>query len=404
MSQPFLTFEMPAFNALKIARPAFLLQVDRADLLALFSPFADYFRARGADILRLMTFSDKEIATLGEILNRPDNDTPNDLVEALYMITHAAGSEDSDQLLQVADDLGIVVVDNDCPEQIAIKIWIRTPGRIKRLYAETASVKVRSFEYFVAAAERSVPLPPPSAKQLHSLEVALDAWFNEHNRGSGCKVSAHAKDYELWFLIRHGEIFQRVGVWQDGQSSTLGFRPDKYDVVVYNNMTNEIRINASSRQITHLYRELFGECFFGDRHYFPIDGKYTLRPILDQGSTCLFCDDVAGIKSVRMTRLSYEIEGHPPLTRVERAYEVFDALAQSHFPIPQHARLLYATFSIRFTGSRKERTVTIKPTNLALYTRDEDGLLINTWLDKRGFITRGQLQQELDVEQILAIA
>ena len=395
---------MPVFNALKIARPAFLLLVDRADLKALFSPFADYFHSRGADILRINDFTEADIVQLSDILNSPDNDTPNDLVEALYMITHAAGSDDADDLLQEAEDLGIVIVDSDCPEQIAIKIWIHSPDRIKRRYAETVLVKVRSFEYFVAGEERTAPLIPPTNQQLLDLEAQLDAWFQERNRGRGCKITAHPKGHELWLLIRHGEIFQRVGVWQDGQSSSIGYRPDKYDVVVYDRINNEIRINASSSQIRHLYRELFGACLFGDSNYFPIHGKYTLNPILDQGASCLLCDDVSGIDAVRMTRLCYEIPGIRKLKRVETADEIFDALAQRDFPIPQSAMLLAATFSIRFNNSSKERTVTIKPANVALYTRDEDGLLINNWLKKRGFTLTRSWQRDLEHESVLEIA
>jgi len=45
----------------------------------------------------------------------------------------------------------------------------------------------------------------------------------------------------VWFLVRHGEPFTRESIVKDGESSSVYYRPEKYDVLVYNPETGEIR-------------------------------------------------------------------------------------------------------------------------------------------------------------------
>jgi hypothetical protein len=58
--------------------------------------------------------------------------------------------------------------------------------------------------------------------------------------------------------------------------------------------------------------------------------------------------------------------------------------------MPQKARIIRASFQVKFTDSKTARTVTIRPSNIAQYTRDSDAAVVEDWLTKRGFILAEQ--------------
>jgi len=49
---------------------------------------------------------------------------------------------------------------------------------------------------------------------------------------------------------------------------------------------------------------------------------------------------------------------------------------------------------VKFTDSKTARTVTIRPSNIAQYTRDSDAAVVEDWLTKRGFILAEQEDDE----------
>ena len=45
-----------------------------------------------------------------------------------------------------------------------------------------------------------------------------------------------------------------------------------------------------------------------------------------------------------------------------------------------------AVFSMKLTGIEKPRTLTIQPPNRVTYQRDDESIVVDEFLDKRGFI------------------
>lgn len=43
---------------------------------------------------------------------------------------------------------------------------------------------------------------------------------------------------------------------------------------------------------------------------------------------------------------------------------------------------------MKFSDSKTPHTITVKPSNIAQFTRDSDGALVEEWLLKRGFVIR----------------
>ena len=79
---------------------------------------------------------------------------------------------------------------------------------------------------------------------------------------------------------------------------------------------------------------------------------------------------------------------------IRKANDVFAAYAGRGRAMPQKARIIRASCQVKFTDSKTARTVTIRPSNIAQYTRDSDAAVVEDWLTKRGFILAEQEDDE----------
>jgi hypothetical protein len=87
---------------------------------------------------------------------------------------------------------------------------------------------------------------------------------------------------------------------------------------------------------------------------------------------------------------------------IRRASDIFAGLADRGQELGSRGRLVSAAFKVRFTGSAKERGVTIRPPGNARYERNEDSELIEVWLAKRGFMPK-QTEEPDDPEAASAV-
>jgi hypothetical protein len=286
--------------------------------------------------------------------------------------------------------------------EMALAIWMAAPEALKWLHRRQSTRRMRCFEYFSAEADASTNLSL-NEEGIRQLERSLALYFEKKNRGYGCRIHHCPQEDEHWFLISHGEIYRRETTWEKGRPGTISFRPEKYDLVIYDVLTEELRINAKTDAQREHYRKQFGFYLFGRENHFPGRNKYTLVPLLRDGEAALIADDVTEIRQVRLSELSYAIEDGTPEVRTHKANDVFAALARHQQEMPQTIRLLKASFRITFYDHAKPRPLTIRPSNVALYTRDGDGQVIEDWLQRRGFIARDKVKGHEQYEHVLEV-
>jgi hypothetical protein len=74
----------------------------------------------------------------------------------------------------------------------------------------------------------------------------------------------------VWFLVRRGDPFKREGSIEKAGMTSVYYRPEKYDVLKYDQGLGELSVNAEgNKKLVALYRELFGELLFGDAEALP---------------------------------------------------------------------------------------------------------------------------------------
>jgi len=87
---------------------------------------------------------------------------------------------------------------------------------------------------------------------------------------------------------------------------------------------------------------------------------------------------------------------------IRKADDIFAAYQDRGRKFPAKAPIIKACFRVTFSDSDTPRTVTIKPPNVAQYTRDADSVIVERWLRARGFIVKkGKAKDEPTVTAVM---
>lgn len=378
---------MAMFNLRRFSRPETLKAIRADHLIRLLLPYREFFEGRGVAVPSAGSEDGLDYEGLVKVFMTPDTDTPPDLANALYFIHEMSTPECMDELLALAESNGIKLDGNPdpTPADVAIQVWLQDRDVLERKHAEQHLTRKRSFEYFQTKVSPIPKLKNPSREKLAVLEKDLDDWFEAKKRGRGSRVFAFPKDDAVWFLVRHGEPVERKGILEGGESKSLFFRAETFDVLVYDRSLGELRMTSCSKGEREIYQRKFGLHLFGDEDFFPGTGKYTLEPLRALGERSLVCTDVEGMDWVKLTQIEFLWGGVAKETEIRRADDVFAAYAARGRSLPAKVRMRRASFHVKFTDSKNPRTVTVRPSNITSYTRDDDSTVVEEWLRKRGF-------------------
>lgn len=382
---------MATFTLRRFSNPEALKSIQPHNLMALLERHGDYFRARGVK-LGPLNGERPDYEGIAGVLMEPDETTPKGLVDDLYFVHEMATVEGMDALreeiaaMPASERIELDVGPAPTPADVAVQVRLKAPDLLEREHAEHFLTSKRSFEYFQAKKGADLTFRKPTAKVLAALEGALDDRFDEMKRGRNSKVFVYVKDDGIWFLVRHGDPCKREGAIEAGDSSSVYYRPERYDVLKYDEDLGELCLNAENKKISLLYREKFGLHFFGDAQQFPGTAKYTLEPLRKDGPAALVCSDVEGMEWIRLKEIQYFWGGPEGEVEIRKASDLFAVLERRKRTIPEMARILRASFLVKFADSKTPRTVTLRPSNVASYTRDSDASVVEDWFTKRGFI------------------
>lgn len=274
-------------------------------------------------------------------------------------------------------------------------------------------MRPKNFEYFQTARAAPPVFQMPTTKKLRKLELELGDWFGQRRRGSVCRVFLFPSKDEVHMLIRHGETIKREETIEDaglGKSNTevreskaslssICFRPLRYDVVVYDMLIGELRINAKLKGEKKIYCQKIGEHMFGDPDCFPGVDKYTLEPLRELGEDALSCGDIEGIVWIKLVEVAFYWGGKYQEIENRKAADFFAAAELRDARIPDAPRLTKATFRIKFDSQTTPRSIRISPANVAQFARDDDAVLIERWLQLRGFV-KNRLTQEPEFNHV----
>ena len=395
---------MATFRLRHFSSPHVLLAIAPERLLAFLDPFRDFFASRGYEPPVAGAKEEIEYQQLIDIFMSPSEATPRELLDALFLVDEMSTHEGMDAMIEAASREGITLEDGDehSPADIAVQVWLQNSELLERKHAEQFLFKPKSFEYSQTDRDEPPVFTSLPAATRRRLERDLDDWFEAKRRGRGARVFAYPDEHEVRFLVRHGEPFKREESLAEADVSSVCYRPLKYDVVVYDRRLGELRINARLVGEKRLYRQQFGKHLFDDENCFPGTAKYTLEPLREYGADSLSCGDIDGIESIVLTEVHYFWGGTQGEIEIRKAADVFAALEARGRHMPERARLIKAVFKVKFADSNTPRSVKIRPSNIAEYTRDSDAAILERWLELRGFIANEEASEHGDVAHAMA--
>jgi hypothetical protein len=367
------------------ARPDLLKTIHPKNLTSLLEPHRRFLGDRG---FRFPAGADEELdcLALAGILAQPDEETPSDLVEALYVIESFSDDQHFDELLAMADAAGMEVGEEETTVDLAVRLYLHDASLLERKLREQLCDRRRTFESYRLADPASGMEVENLPQNLTPLEADLDRYFESKKRGGHCCVVRKDAANEIRFLVQHGQTCKREPSRKGGRSTCTFFRPEKTDVVLLDLAHKELRINASSVPDLRQYRTLFGRHLFRNDDYFVFAEKYTLEPLQKAGEMALNCRDIEGIESVKLKEVEYAWDGAFDHAEVQRATDLFKALPLIRRRLESEPVIRKAVFEVKLTWERRARTVTIKAGNRSDYGRGDEAMAIERWLRARGFV------------------
>jgi hypothetical protein len=372
-----------------LAQPDLLKRIQPENLIRLLEDHRMFFEMKGFDVPR-EAHLEIDYLTLAAVLAQPDEDMPGDLVDALHLISTIGGDDRFDELLDLAAANEIEVDGETTALDLATAIYLKNPGALARKENEEFFQKRKTFESFRAADPTITVAIEDLPSDVALLEGSLDQYCQRKKRGVGCRIIRTESAGEVRFLVVHGQPCRREPSRKGPKSTSTFFRPERTDLVIYDAVHNELRINAGTIGDLKEYRAQFGAQLFGDEGKFVFAEKYTLEPLKQDPQAALACRDVAGIESVALREIEYYWGGAFDHVEIQRADGLLNALALIRRTIEAEAHIRKAVFKVKLTGEKKARSVTVKAGNKSGYNRGEEAALIEQWLHARGFVLVGE--------------
>jgi len=371
---------MPSIRIPRLVRPGVLSKLSPSSILSLLNPFAAYFAARGAP-LDCLHDPKPVLDGIVSVITSPVESTPAELVERLELLDLISDSQSG---INFEDGYESLVKrlreEKDTDEDLAVKILIHAPDIAWREFDRQALQAKRSLVSF--AHYPTLKFLPPNAQRIAQLEKALGPWFEENARTGICRVHIREEPTGTSFVIRHGDLLKRIGVFdEDGNSSSKILRPERVDIAHYRPFTGEWQISGIGRRLQELYRQAFGTVFHASSNALVHSRRYSLEP-LREGPSILKCDPNSRIQFAQLASLKIGLPGGSQI-HMSRG-DVFIGLAEMNPSLLQTAILLEARIDLKIAAKRRLAPVIINPAHDKVSGLHLDHA-IETWLAERGF-------------------
>jgi hypothetical protein len=371
---------MPSIRTPHIVRPGVLSNLKPSSIFSLLSPFSAYFAARGAPLDCL----DAQRPILDEIVSvitSPVEATPSELVERLELLDLISDPQSGINFEDGYEALVKRLRENDdSDEDLAVKILIHAPDIAWREFDRQALQAKRSLASFTH--NPVLKFLPPNEHRIAQLESLLGPWFEENARSGICRIHVREEPSGTSFVIRHGDLLKRIGVFgENGSSSSKILRPERVDVAHYRHLTGEWQISGIGRRLQELYRQAFGTVFHASANALVHSKRYSLEP-LREGPSILKCDPASRIQFADLAWIKIELPcGNQVL--ITRG-NIFAGIAELSPSLLRSAILLEARIDFKIAAKRRFVPVILTPHRDKISGLHLDDA-VEPWLAERGF-------------------
>jgi len=143
---------------------------------------------------------------------------------------------------------------------------------------------------------QGLPLLGVDDARLEHFRSLVAPRFEQNARSGICRVHVREEPNGTSFVIRHGDLLKRIGVFDENGSPTSKIlRPERVDVAHYRPFTSEWQISGIGRRLQELYRQAFGTVFHASAG---ASRQKRVSGVLDsrQASTALVCQSMTATR------------------------------------------------------------------------------------------------------------
>jgi hypothetical protein len=354
------------------------------DLLGRHQPF---FVRRGLDLVAAVDSFDYD--SLAAILRAPGRDTPDELIDALFLLDDLCEPKHSDRLADLAKTLGVDLPEDFTPEDAATAIYLADPEALRKLQCSTVARAPRTFGFFAPGLPLDAPVALEDEFLLAKIKRELDQWLDKYGKGRGnVSIQTTVEGPTCLVTIRHGGHYRRGNKIDAGEISTFAFRPPEYDVLLIDLPAGVIGLNLANKSKRQMekFLQVFGDNLLGPGNGYAPAIRYSFAPLWRDGADSMRCDDIPGMEWVRATEWSWHRVGVKLVRTHNAGTDLFEEMeAGNVVAITPATQFVMVKFEIKFANHPKPRVVVLRGTNTAEYTRDEDAPVVEEWLLRRGF-------------------
>ncbi len=321
-------------------------------------------------------------------LSSPEAIMKTDIFDALALIDEMSADRNFDMLQDAVSGkpYSVNLGDQVSVGDLALLLWLNEPHILEQLQTKSSHSAPRSFIYFYGQSIDKQQTFSLTREHEERLSMRLNQVFQRKRRGRTIKIMVIEETDELYFMLRKGEPMTRdCSISPEGESETVYYRPERFDIAVIRPGISEIRLNISGKApwIIETYRIQFGDVLYGNPEYFNGEAVFTLKPLLEQGHAALSCREISGLDSIRMIQCKIETPDKSNVTiQGKNAIEVLKKIRNSFL---RQGKIISAKFQVKFSKSSHTRVVTVREGNQVDFKFDDDGRLIERWLALRGF-------------------
>lgn len=365
-------------------------------LARLLTRFQSYLDARGVCLPVDPAKDNMPYREIVGLCMQTGPDTPEEFLDALHLIS-TMGTEKGRSMIEDETRhrrIALKASPDLANADFALVAYLEHGNLLEETQARAAMERKRAFSYYPLRTGNEIPaLDEIRPESLDRLGRSLDAWYHNHGYGpaqSSAKPLTTILPYdetdEVWLLIRRSSRRQHQPVLDEIHgAAALTFRPEEYDVLVFNRMFGELKI-AAPPKFHDIYREYFGSVFFDDGMLFATRNVFSLGALISCTAARFQRNDVPGIIRAEMRSIEYSVMSSAGRRMAERSDDgdiladrrAHDTVAPANAVMVEEVRM---HFFFRAGGSG--RTVVIGNGNTLHYSREADSAAVEQWLQLR---------------------
>lgn len=311
---------------------------------------------------------------------------PASLVDTIHRIHDMSDDAGYDQLLSAAGGPLFVADSGDLPTvALAARTLLDRPDLFNRAHGRRFVEALRKFREFPG---RLVAEPSLDDSALERAQRRFAAFFGRRGRSNLCRIRPWSESHTRNFMVSHGRtirtddaIHEIGGVCSE---TTLAWRPQQHDLVVFDERTGRLRVSAPDAHILREYVAGFGELLFGDEGWFGDGAVVSLAPLTQSRADVL--RPSRGILGVRLVELEVGTRSDHCATITVKGEDVFRVLDEVRLDPAAHGPLLQAKLRLRIQSDGRWRTVSVGVPDRVTGDWRRDRGVVRRYLEERGFL------------------